>query len=409
MSEIMKGRNQMAVNQKEKLKELLRRLHKGENIRVLKQELKQILGSASPLLISQVEQELLNEGLPREQLRQLCEVHLELFSKGLESEKIQVPSSHPVHTFMEEHQFITNVLQQALPLMRKIIASNNYDKVEQEAQKLKDITETLLEFENHNIREENALFPYLEKHGVTEPPAIMWAEHNDFRDKKKKLFALLENFIQAEFSSAKQEIEKLVIQLVEGLPNHFFKENNILYPTALKLLSEQEWSEIKESCDELGYTSFVSERPKQGTERSTKQTVLLEQEEIQLPTGRLTLEELQAVLNSLPVDISFVDKNDTVRYFNQPEERIFPRAVAVLGRKVQNCHPQKSVHVVNQILDDFKSGRKDMAEFWLQIKDKFIHIRYFAVRNAKGEYLGTLEATQDITQIRKLKGHKTLL
>ncbi len=132
-------------------------------------------------------------------------------------------------------------------------------------------------------------------------------------------------------------------------------------------------------------------------------------EEIQLPTGRLTLEELEAVLNILPVDISFVDKNDKVRYFNQPQERIFPRTVAVLGRKVQNCHPQKSLHIVNQIIDDFKSGRRNVAEFWIQIKDRLIHIRYFAVRNDKGEYLGTLEATQDITEIKKLEGEKRLL
>jgi hypothetical protein len=237
----------------------------------------------------------------------------------------------------------------------------------------------------------------------------MWAEHNDFREKKKKLLGLLEDSGQIEFSSLKQEVEKLVIHLAEALPNHFFKENNILYPAALKLLSDKEWNEIKKSCDELGYTSFAPKEVKQRIEKGEEQVVSLEEGETQLPTGRLTPEELEAVLNALPVDISFVDKNDTVRYFNQPQERIFPRAVAVLGRKVQNCHPQKSVHVVNQILDDFKAGRRDVAEFWLQIKGQFIHIRYFAVRNAKGEYLGTLEASQDITEIKKLEGQKTLL
>jgi len=123
----------------------------------------------------------------------------------------------------------------------------------------------------------------------------------------------------------------------------------------------------------------------------------------------MTREGLEAVLNTLPVDITFVDKTDTVRYFSQSKERIFPRARAIIGRKVQQCHPQESVHVVQQILDDFRSGQRDVARFWIQLKERLIYIRYFAVHGKEGEYLGCLEVTQDITDLREIEGEKRLL
>ena len=130
---------------------------------------------------------------------------------------------------------------------------------------------------------------------------------------------------------------------------------------------------------------------------------------LRFETGTLSKEEAEAILNTLPVDISFVDKEDNVRYFNKPEERIFVRTKAIIGRKVQKCHPQKSVHIVNKILDSFKSGKKDVAEFWIQKGNRLVHIRYFAVRDKDEKYLGTMEVTQDITDIKKIEGEKRLL
>lgn len=131
--------------------------------------------------------------------------------------------------------------------------------------------------------------------------------------------------------------------------------------------------------------------------------------EIVFDTGSVTSEELEAVLNTLPVDITFVDKDDTVRYFNQPGQRIFARAKAVIGRRVQQCHPQKSLDKVTSIVEEFKSGRRDSAEFWIQMKGKVISIRFFPVRDKDGNYLGCLEVVQDITGLQKLKGEKRLL
>jgi len=177
------------------------------------------------------------------------------------------------------------------------------------------------------------------------------------------------------------------------------------------------WSKLpsaNEEFDEIGYCCFT---PSQVTAPTRAEGVKKEKieeaievgEMLQFETGSLSKEEVEAILDSLPVDISFVDKEDRVKYFNKAEERIFVRTKAVIGRKVQLCHPQKSVHVVNNILEAFKTGKKDVAVFWIQIGDRLIHIKYFAVRDRNGKYLGTMEVTQDITGIKKIEGEKRLL
>jgi len=130
---------------------------------------------------------------------------------------------------------------------------------------------------------------------------------------------------------------------------------------------------------------------------------------LKFETGSLSKEEVEAILNTLPMDVTFVDKEDAVKYFSKAEKRIFARTKAIIGRKVQLCHPQKSVHIVNKILDAFKKGKKDVAEFWIQKDNRLIHIRYFAVRDKDKKYLGTMEVTQDITDIKKIEGEKRLL
>jgi len=185
------------------------------------------------------------------------------------------------------------------------------------------------------------------------------------------------------------------------LSSHIFKENNILFPTALRVIKNKEWFDIRQNFDEIGYCCFTPPQVLAGTPQAQKteeKTPLAThlRGTLHFETGTLTTEELEAVLNTLPIDITFVDKNDTVKYFNKGEERIFVRTKAVIGRKVQLCHPQKSIHIVNKILDAFRNGEKDM-------------IRYFAVRDKNGKYLGTLEVTQDITNIKDIKGEKRLL
>lgn len=395
------------TDRKEKLKELIKSLHKGDDPEAVKDKLKKVLEGVSPVEIAMAEEELINEGMPREEIQQLCEVHLAVFRESLERGEPLAPTGHPIHTLMEEHQIILQFASELKDIVKKLRDASDIDS--ESLEQLKHITEHFKESESHYVREENVLFPYLEKHGVKQPPAIMWMEHNQIREVKKSLYKLVDEHGSLDFKNFTQQLEEVASSLAELLMNHFPKESSILFPTSLRILTEEEWKEIRQQFDELGYCSFtpegariaINEREAIVTEPGAKGQVAFE-------TGTLSEEELEGILNSLPVDISFVDSDDKVRYFNQSEERIFPRTKAVIGRLVQLCHPQKSVHVVNQIIDDFRNGRRDVAEFWINLQGKFVHIRYFPVHNKNGEYLGTLEVTQDITDIRKLEGEKRL-
>lgn len=186
----------------------------------------------------------------------------------------------------------------------------------------------------------------------------------------------------------------------------------MLFPAALRAVTKEEWANARRELGEIGYCCFTPlEEVRLKVKKAKKEEAVKApaREALQFETGTLTKEELEALLNTLPVDITFVDKNDSVKYFNKAERRIFIRTKAVLGRKVQSCHPQKSIHIVNRILESFKKGEKDVAEFWINFNNRLIHIRYFAVRDKNGEYLGTLEVTQDITNIKKVEGEKRLL
>jgi len=255
-----------------------------------------------------------------------------------------------------------------------------------------------------------SFFLNLEKHGITQPPAIMWAEHNTIRKKKKEFYGLLEKQKSTNFQEFVAKLETVATDIGDMLTNHIYKENNILFPTALKIILENEWSNISKQFDEVGYCCFTPESAKgKPIEKPTPEISSVREGKILFETGNLSKEEIETIFNILPVDITFVDKNDTVQYFSQSKERIFLRTKAVIGRKVQQCHPQKSLHKVEQILNEFKNNKRDTAEFWINSKGRLIYIRYFAVRNKNGEYLGCLEVTQDITEIKRIEGEKRLL
>jgi len=381
-------------DRQEILKELLWRLHIGEAPEALVPEFKEKLGDVSPLEIAQIEQELVRAGIPREEIRRLCEVHLALFRESLEEVELPVPPWHPIHVLMAEHQHMTETGRKLLEAAKKL------DFSPEVREEFHAIFERLLETESHYLREENVLFPYLEKYGVTEPPHVMWMEHDQIRGIKKAIKAALKR-------GDTPRLAELSRGLLEAMTSHFYKENKVLFPTALEVIGEGEWPTIRAEFDDIGYCCITP--PPMPAEGTGERAAAVRGGEIELPTGKFTVEELNAILNTLPVDITFVDKNDTVRYFNESKDRIFVRTKAVLGRKVQNCHPQKSVHLVERILDDFKNKRRDVAEFWINFAGRHVYIRYFPMWNPDGEYLGVIEVTQDITDIKKLEGEKRLL
>jgi PAS domain S-box-containing protein len=396
---------------KKALKEILRQLHAGVPPENVKERFKQFLEGVSSLEIAKIEQELIREGISREEIQRLCDVHLAVFKEQLEKQPVEAATASSINILLEEHKMLQQITQTLGLLADKVAKAESLNAVNEELAQLRRVADELLDAEKHYLREENVLFPVLEKHGITEPPAIMWMEHNQLREKKKQLKRLVENAANMSFPEFKKQLNELANSIGSAINSHIFKENNILFPAAQRVVTEREWAAIRTDFDEIGYCCFTPEslitKPELDTLKAEEK--LMAEGILQFETGTLTKEEVEAILNTLPVDITFVDKDDAVKFFNKAEKRIFVRTKAVLGRKVQLCHPQKSIHVVNRILEAFKKGEKDVAEFWIQMGGRLIHIRYFAVRDKDGKYLGTMEVTQDITDLKKLEGEKRLL
>jgi len=396
------------------LKEMIKQLHAGESPQEVKERFKHFLESISPLEIGKIEEELIKEGMPREEIQRLCDVHLAVFREQLEKQKAEIAPENPVHILMEEHKILLQLSEKLNTVANKVQQAKDVSYVSEEISQLKHITESLMDAEKHYLREENVLFPILERHGITEPPAIMWTEHNQLRDKKKQLHDLVNKYNAVKFQDFKKQLNETAKSLNSTLSSHVFKENNILFPMALQVVINREWKDARREFDEIGYCSFTPKHliampEAKGVEKQKPEVAIASEEVLQFETGTLSKEEVEPILDTLPVDITFVDKEDAVKYFSKGEKRIFVRTKAIIGRKVQLCHPQKSVHVVNRILEAFKTGKKDVADFWIQMGDRLIYIRYFAVRDKDGKYLGTMEVTQDLTDLKKIEGEKRLL
>jgi uncharacterized protein len=259
----------------------------------------------------------------------------------------------------------------------------------------------------HNKKEEDHLFPLLEKRGVPRqggPLAVMLAEHDETKTQleefRARAFAYASG--RGEISALKQTFG----QLSDLLKNHYWKENDILYPMAQRVMTAAD-------CEAV-VAGILATEAAAGADTRAKYYALADEiiaaGEIKDLVYGLDYETIGAMLNSLPVELSFVDANDTVRYFShENHDKIFPRTRGAIGMKVQNCHPQKSLHLVNRILADFKAGRREVAEFWIDMGPRRVHIRYWPVREAAGKYLGCVETVQDVSGIQKLKGERRLL
>jgi len=395
-------------DRKEILKELIENLHKGADPEAVKERFKEVLEGASPVEIARAEEELINEGMPREEIQRLCQVHLEVFRESLEREKPLAPQGHPIHILMEEHKMLLQFAAELKGIAQELRGAEGMDATSLE--RLRHFEEHFKESGSHYVREENVLFPYLEKHGIKEPPVLMWMDHDQIRELEKSLYKLVDEYASVEFQELAQQLEEVASSLAELLVNHFAKENNVLFPASLRVISEAEWKDVRQQFDDLGYCCFTPEGARMLLKEKEIAVTKPEMEgRIAFETGTLSREELEGILNALPVDITFVDKEDKVRYFSQSKGRVFPRAKAIIGRRVQLCHPQKSIHVVNEIVESFRGGRRDVAEFWISHQGKLVHTRYFAVRDKDGKYLGTMEVTQDITKLKELEGEKRLL
>lgn len=390
---------------KEIMKDIIHKLHQGLTVEEAKERFEKEVGAASSTEIAEMEQSLINEGLSVEELKKFCNVHALLFQSALEKSIIKETSpSHPVYLFKLENREIERIIDSLKKLKQE------KEELKRKKQKLNDLLNELKGIETHYARKELVLFPFLDKQGFTGPSKVMWGKDNEVRDLLKKAISAVEDIKNME--DLEPYSKDFLDPLIEEVSGMIFKEENILFPTSLEKLSANEWVEVLKESDKVGYI-FI-EKPKE-TEALIKdlKSALLEEpvfadNEISLPTGKFRLKELMAVLNTLPVDITFVDNEDRVRYFSDNKERIFLRTKSVLGIKVQNCHPPQSLEAVEKILKSFKEGKRDKVDFWINLEGKFVHIRYFAVRDEGGTYLGTLEVSQDLTEIKKLEGEKRL-
>jgi len=396
-------------DRKQVLKGMLKRLHEGADPKQIKDECRKTLGDIPPTEMARVEDELVKEGLHREELQKFCDIHLALLKESFDTERPLAPAGHPVNILMEEHKMLLQFADELKQVAGQMKKAKNFVSAGDKTDQLKHIAKHLRESESHYVREENVLFPSLEKHGIKEPPAVMWMEHDRIREVEKNVYRIVDNYNVGAFADFVKQLDEVALALGEILSGHFYKENNILFPAALEVIDEKEWLEIRHQFDELGYCCFTPEPTRVAFGEVSG---IVETQEVKgmisFPTGNLSSEQIESIFNNLPVDLTFVDKDDTVCYFSQSKDRIFPRAKAIIGLKVQQCHPQKSVNIVNQILEDFKSGTKDSAQFWINLQGKLVYIHYFAVRK-NGNYLGCLEVTQDITDIKKIEGERRLL
>lgn len=384
------------------IKEVIKQLHEGKTVDEVKQQFEDAFAGVSASEISEAEGALIAEGLPITEVQKLCDVHAAVFKGSIEeihqpTDQKQIPG-HPANTLIRENRVIEKILE-------KDIKPYYHDLNDKNIKELKEGINHLSKIELHYQRKENLFFPFLEKYGITAPPKVMWGVDDEIRDQIKEVKALI-----VESPSDTNVIKEKINALIDKVNEMIFKEENILLPMLLEKLTQDEWKSIADDRDEIGY--LVDKVPVWNPAKEVKEEIKEETKEpgvITLPSGVLKVEELTWMLNSLPFDITFVDKHDVVKYFSQSSERIFPRTKAIIGRNVSNCHPPASVHIVEKIVEDFKSGKKDHEDFWINAGVKYILIRYYAVRNSEREYIGVLEVTQDIKPIQEISGEKRLL
>ncbi|MFW5707835.1 MAG: DUF438 domain-containing protein [Bacteroidota bacterium] len=395
---------------KAKLKELILKLHKGESEASVKHELVESLSQIPYGEVVEVEQELISEGLPEEEVLKLCDVHASVLRGHVDlTGTKEVPQGHPVDVMLKENEEVRKVVEEARRLMQ-VIRMASADQLPRDLIRLRGLFNGLYDVDKHYLRKEYLLFPFLEKEGITGPPKVMWGKHDEIREQLKGCLEILqtENITKEEFLATTEIIFKPTLNAVDDMT---LKEEEILFPMALDKLTDQQWYEISQQSLDFGFCLYdppVTWRP-QGMEEEGLEEMQRTAGQIQLPTGSLKLDELLAILNTLPVDMTFVDKDDKVKYFSQAADRIFQRNRAILNRDVRLCHPPASSHIVDKIIDDFKSGKQSRAPFWIQMGNKFVYIEYFALRDDKGQYLGTLEVSHDVAKYRGLTGEQRIL
>ena len=397
----------------DKMKALLDVEERYETGKITLEEAREIMrtkvGKIRPYHIAYMEQTL-KDGAEDECVRVDMRKVNELLEGFMDTSRPQLPADHPLTHYYKENDEMRKLLLAAEDLVQYPVIKNQW----------LELYDQFRQYPKHYHRKQNQLYPLLEKKGFDRPTTTMWNFDDIVRDAIKNCYQLLEAGDEEQFIAAQKEMIELARDLMD-------KEERILYPTSLALISPAEFEDMKSGDQEIGFAFFDvkhEETPKTATTSTADDSsfaadlqALLKKhgysvgkdQELDVTTGKLTLEQINLIYKHLPVDISFVDEHELVKFYSDTDHRIFPRSKNVIGREVSNCHPRKSVHIVKEIVEKFRNGEQDKAEFWINKPEVFLYIVYFAVHDDAGNFRGVLEMMQDCTHIRSLTGSQTLL
>ncbi|QZE15435.1 PAS domain-containing protein [Halosquirtibacter laminarini] len=395
-----------------KILEIKRQIFDGE---LTKEEAKALVSRTfdviKPEEFAYTEQQISLKGISDELMTDEMDDIIDVFRDVLDPTRSKFPSGHPIRCYELEIEALYALADEMEKHASRKFVKNQW----------LELYEKLSEINTHFSRKQNQLFSILEQKDFDRPSKIMWTFDNNVRDAIKEAFGLL----RADKDVLFLEKQAHVIELVRDILS---KEEDVLLPTAARLLTEEEFEKMKSGDDEIGYCLIdapvrviqTEDKPEVSSDLLSdlfgvlkKHEMLPKQvsgsEEMDVSMGKLTLNQINLIFKHLPIDLSYVDEHDIVKFYSDTKHRVFPRSAGVIGREVQNCHPRESVETVEQIIAEFRAGRQDEAEFWLQMGDKFIYIIYNAVRDDQGNFRGVLEMMQDATHIRSLEGSQKLL
>ncbi len=393
------------MSKTEELGTLILKLHDGVDPEIVKEEFREKFGTVTSAEIMQMEQKLVDNGMPASEIQRLCDIHADVFNMSIEEIHAVRPEhereGHPIKVLKDENR----ALEKHLEDMFFYTIQYETSKSDEDQFKLLSKVNELFDINKHYGRKEKLFFPLIEKYGFDAAPKVMWGVDDEIRDDLKAF----EKKIQDKDT---KDLNHVFTALRKRIEDMIFKEEMIMLPMISEKATKEEWLEIAYDSEEIGYC-LVSPKEKWYPHETSfyervKSDLDFKDQKIHFGSGVLRLEEIEGIFNNLPIDITFIDADDKFRYFNQAKDRIFVRARAALGRQVQHCHPPRSVEMVEGIIEDLKSGKKDSESFWLNMGEKMIHISYHAIRNEHGLYLGTLEVSHDINPYRIIEGEKRL-
>jgi DUF438 domain-containing protein len=422
---------------KEIVKQLLKRIHEGEAFEELNKEFSHILSQLTPFEIVTIEQELVKEGVSVNEILKMCDIHLKLFKNALASRELKgVPRGHPLDLLIAENDEILKT-SEALSLYSGVLARALKEGDTAEASKALTSVKSIIsdvktQLRSHYRKNQMVLFPYLERRGITAIPRVLWGREDQVIVKIRELITLLDKALQNPLGEESVKVSEALAQLSRDIDDLVFRENKILYPTLWVLLSEDEWSAVDKEARRLGYLVMrerseylPSETPKypyqvvsgitpdqadklpeelKGVVGSTSfppdDYVVSREGDLEFETGFLSREEVEAIFKALPLEITYADTNNRVRFFSESSvSGGFPRAKTIIGRRLEYCHPPRLEQYVARNVEALKTGREKYRVFWTRLGDRIIRVLLVAVRKPDGELLGVAEIVEDFTEV----------